>query len=317
MINTSTFETEIWPRFLRFGKTPKGLLTAMLTAFVLIAMPFLGASDLLPNVIACVAIAALMDFAIVIALRDKFEFPDGAILTGLIVALVLRPQEPLSTALAVTAIAIGAKHALRTRWSNVFNPAALALVAGAVLFGARQSWWGALPDAGVLGLIAVIAAGAFMADRINKLPLVGVFLVTYFGLFTLDSFLGTPDAVGEILRTPDVQAALFFAFFMLDDPPTCPIRYEDQVLFGVIVAAAGFVVFKLFGVDYYLASALLVGNGWESARRIWVHHQARGVQPQRSAVASRPAGWAPPPQRRQVLSSTQRGSAAESPWRRP
>jgi Na+-translocating ferredoxin:NAD+ oxidoreductase RnfD subunit len=272
---TSLLEPQSWSWLVRFGKTPKGLLLGVLVAFVVLAAPFLGLGLIFPNVIVCVVTAALLDLAIESALHDRWRFPDGAILTGLIVALVLRPQEPLMVAVAVTSIAIASKHALRTRWSNVFNPAAVALVIGALLLQADQSWWGALPNAGLLGLVALVVAGAFMADRINKLPLVAVFLGAYFGLFTLDSFIGEPMAVSEIFRTPDLQAALFFAFFMLDDPPTCPIRYEDQVLFGIIVAVAGFAIFKLLGVDYYLAAALLAGNAWESGRRIWTH---RGIQ---------------------------------------
>jgi Na+-translocating ferredoxin:NAD+ oxidoreductase RnfD subunit len=275
-LNAATlFEPEGWSWLVRFGKTPKGLLLGILIVFVVIAAPFAGIGLILPNLIACVATAALLDLAIESTLHDRRRFPDGAILTGLIVALVLRPQEPLSVAVAISSIAILSKHALRTPWSNVFNPAAVALVVGAIVFQAGQSWWGALPDTTLLGLGAVGAAGLFIADRINKLPLVAVFLGTYFGLFTIDSFIGEPMAVSEIFRTPDLQAALFFAFFMLDDPPTCPIRYEDQVLFGIIVAVAGFAIFKLLGVDYYLAGGLLAGNAWESSRRVWVH---RGAQ---------------------------------------
>ncbi len=319
MNDIAIHSSKTWERSLRYAKSPKGILIGILVGFVAIAIPFIGSGQLLTNVLVAVGFAALMDFALDLTLYDRLRLPDGAILTGLIIALVLRPQEPLATIIAVTGIAIGAKHALRTRWSNVFNPAALALVAGALIFGARQSWWGALPDAGVIGLLAVLVAGAFMADRINKLPLVGIFLAVYFGLFTLDSFLGTPTTVAEIFRTPDLQAVLFFGFFMLDDPPTCPIRYEDQAVFAAIVATTAFVVFKLFGVDYYLTSALLAGNAWESGRRIWAHRRAHATQPQRVA-APRPAGWAPAPPRRQTFSSTHSGSAAgdgHSAWRRP
>ena len=281
---TTLFEPEGWSRLMRFGKTPKGLLLAVLIAFAVIAAPFVGAGLILPNLVACVVTAALLDLAIESALHDRWRFPDGAILTGLIVALVLRPQEPLLVAVAISAIAIVSKHLLRTRWSNVFNPAAIALVVGAILFQAGQSWWGALPDTTLLGLVVVGAAGMLMADRINKLPLVVVFLGTYFGLFTLDSFIGEPMAVKEIFRTPDLQAVLFFAFFMLDDPPTCPIRYEDQVLFGIIVAVAGFAIFKLFGVDYYLAGALLAGNAWESGRRVWAHQVTQAARQSQARV---------------------------------
>ena len=301
---TPIYEAEALRKLQRFVRSPKGLLLIILSAFVVIATPFVGSGQIWTNVVASMFVAALLDVSIVMALYDRWDLPDGAMLTGMIVAMVLRPQEPLLVVLAIVAMAIMAKHLLRTRWSNVFNPAALALVIGALVFNAQESWWGALPDVTVLGLLAIAAAGGFMADRINKLPLVAVFLGAYFGLFTLDSFMGQPMAVSEIFRTPDLQAALFFAFFMLDDPPTCPIRYEDQIVFGVIVAATSFVVFKLLGVDYYLATGLLAGNAWESARRAWAHSASRVARPHPHQTPARPASrpatpqtssWARPP----------------------
>jgi enediyne biosynthesis protein E5 len=288
------FELAAWTWLVRFARTPKGLLLGTFAVFIILAAVFVGIGTLLPSVIACVAVAALLDVVIIKALRDRWRFPDGAILTGLIVAMVLRPQEPLIVAIAVALIAIASKHALRTRWSNAFNPAALALIVGAIMFHTGQSWWGALPDAGILGLVAVGAAGGFMADRINKLPLILVFLGIYFWLFTADSFIGEPMAVSEIFRTPDLHAALFFAFFMLDDPPTCPIRYEDQVVFGVIVGTASFAIFKVLGVDYYLVAALLLANAWESLRRLWVHRAAK-VGRAHGAQFKRPTVHAPSP----------------------
>jgi Na+-translocating ferredoxin:NAD+ oxidoreductase RnfD subunit len=280
-------QPETWSTVVHLARRPKGILIGILTAFVVVAAPFVGAGIILPNLIASVVVAALLDVAIVKALRDEWVFPDGAILTGLIVAMVLRPQEPVIVAAAIAAIAIASKHALRTRWSNVFNPAALALVVGALLFQAGQSWWGALPDAGILGLVVVGAGGGFIADRINKLPLVAVFLGTYFALFTLSSFMGNPATVSEIFRTPDLQAALFLAFFMLDDPPTCPIRYEDQAVFGAIVAVVSFGIFKLIGADYYLAAGVLAGNAWESGRRLWIQHESRVNPPQQPPASNR------------------------------
>lgn len=50
-----------------------------------------------------------------------------------------------------------------------------------------------------------------------------------------------------IFRGPDLEAALFFAFFMADDPLTCPARYGGQVTFGVIVAVASCLVFVMNG----------------------------------------------------------------------
>jgi Na+-translocating ferredoxin:NAD+ oxidoreductase RnfD subunit len=253
--------------FVRFLKTPKGLLLALLTVTTLVALANQPFDDAAPAVLIAMAVAALLDMGIIWVLRSEWEFPSGALLTGLIIGVILRPQEPTSVVVAVSVIAIVSKHVLRTRWSNIFNPAALALVASSFLFSTGQSWWGSMPDFGTVGIIVMCVTGLFIADRINKLPLVVVFLGAYFALFTVASFLGKPIDVAEVFRTPDLQATLFFAFFMVDDPPTCPARYEDQIPFGLIVAVASFLIFIIVGAVYFLPAGLLVANAWESGRR--------------------------------------------------
>jgi Na+-translocating ferredoxin:NAD+ oxidoreductase RnfD subunit len=94
-----------------------------------------------------------------------------------------------------------------------------------------------------------------------------VFLGSYYFLFTATAFLGEPRQVAEVFRTPDLQAVLFFAFFILTDPPTSPVRYPDQVVCGLIVAAASYAFFELVGGAYYLLAGVLVGNIWEAWRR--------------------------------------------------
>jgi Na+-translocating ferredoxin:NAD+ oxidoreductase RnfD subunit len=251
----------------RFLKTPKGLLLVLLTVTTLVALANQPLDDAAPAVLTAMAVAALLDMGIIWVLRAEWEFPSGALLTGLIIGVILRPQEPTSVVVAVSVIAIVSKHVLRTRWSNIFNPAALALVASSFLFSTGQSWWGSMPNFGPLGIIVLCAVGLFIADRINKLPLVVVFLGAYFALFTAASFLGKPVNVAEVFRTPDLQATLFFAFFMVDDPPTCPARYEDQIPFSLITAVASFVIFIAVGAVYFLPAGLLVANAWESGRR--------------------------------------------------
>jgi len=267
---------------LRFFKSPKGLLLIILGALTVIALPKQGVEQAVPEVLAAMAIAGGLDAGAIWLRRQRSEFPSGAILTGLIIALVLRPQESLSVVMITCAIAIATKQLLRTRWSNIFNPAALALVASSFLFSTGQSWWGALPDLGIVGFAVLLGAGLFIADRINKLPLVIAFLAGYFCLFTFASFIGKPVDVAEIFRTPDLQASLFFAFFMLDDPPTCPIHYEDQITFALVVALVSFLVFVVVGAVYFLPAGLLAGNAWESARRQF-HHMFRKPQPRPAA----------------------------------
>ena len=119
-----------------------------------------------------------------------------------------------------------------------------------------------------MGLVAVFATGVFIAARVNKLPLIVAFLGTYFLLFTVTAFVGDPGHVAEIFREPDVNAALFFAFYMLSDPPTSPAKQRDQIVYAVIVAVVSFAVFETLGAAYFLLAGALVANVWEAGRRV-------------------------------------------------
>jgi Na+-translocating ferredoxin:NAD+ oxidoreductase RnfD subunit len=207
-------------------------------------------------------------------MRGVWFFPSGALLSGLIVALILSPTEPIYVPLITAAIAVNSKYLFRARGRHIFNPAAIALVAAYFLFGSAQNWWGALPNLPVPFLVVLLVAGIFIADRVNKLPMVLPFLGCFFLLFTLVSFVGDPARVAEIFRAPDLNAALFFALFMLSDPPTSPARYCDQVWFGLIVAVSAFVIYLTLGGLYYLPAALLIGNAWEAWRRVTARSRA-------------------------------------------
>jgi Na+-translocating ferredoxin:NAD+ oxidoreductase RnfD subunit len=249
-----------------FFKTPKGLLTIILVIFVVFAAPPQGIGAAKGLVSATIA-AALVDTLILRAMKKVWEFPSGAVLTALITAMVLRAQEPWYI-VAITAVAaVLSKYMFRSRSANVFNPAALAIIASFYAFHTGQSWWGALTEIGPIGTILLVAAGIFITDRVNKAPLVLAFLGTYFLLFTVTAFVGDARWVAEIFRTPDFEAVLYFAFIILTDPPTSPAKYPDQIVFGVIVAVVSYAFFEWGGVVYYLLAGVLVGNVWEAWRR--------------------------------------------------
>jgi Na+-translocating ferredoxin:NAD+ oxidoreductase RnfD subunit len=233
----------------------------------------IGVSRIAVPVAAAVLAAAVVD-APILRMRGRWwTIPDGAILTGLFVAMVLSPFEPWYVAAATSAVAVASKYVARGRTANVFNPAALGLVVTYFAMGTGHDWWGALADAGPAGLVALLVVGAFIVDRVNKAPLVLAFLGTYFLLFTAMAFAGDPRVVAEIFRAPDANAALFFACFILTDPPTSPVKYRDQIVCGVLVAVAAFVVFEALGAVHYLLSGVLIGNLWEAWRRRQVDRQ--------------------------------------------
>jgi len=251
-----------------FFRTPKGLLTIVLILLAAIAAPHEGIRTIAPGLLSAVAVAAALDLLILRSRHTRWEFPSGAVLTALIIVMVLSAQTPWYVVTLTSAFAILTKYLVRTRAGNVFNPAALAIVATFPVFHAGQSWWGALPEVAPAVQAALVVSGVFIADRVNKMPLVLAFLAIYYSLFTLTSFVSDPAWVSEVFRTPDLQAVLFFALFILTDPPTSPVRYRDQLVFAVIVAVVSYAVFEWIGAVYYLLAGVLVANVWEAWRRV-------------------------------------------------
>jgi Na+-translocating ferredoxin:NAD+ oxidoreductase RnfD subunit len=251
----------------KFFKTPKGLLVIALALLIPLAAAHSGFAVVAPGV-AAAAIAAMLVDAPILRYRDKeWSFPSGALLTGLLVAMVLSPFGSWKVAAATAAIGVLSKYVARGRSANVFNPAALALVVSYFAFDTGHSWWGALPELPILALTALFVTGVFITDRVNKMPAVLAFLGVHFLLFTLTAFVGDPARVAELYREPDLHAALFFAFFMVTDPPTSPPKARDQIVFGVITAVVSYLVFELVGAVYFLLAGLLVANVWEAWRR--------------------------------------------------
>ncbi len=243
-----------------------------------LAAPPEGTRIVWSALLVAVAVASAVDLPFLWRKRHRWEFPSGAILTGLLIVMVLSPRTPWYVPACSSAIAIVSKYVFRTRAANIFNPAALALVLAFYAFHTAQSWWGALPNLTPFALIALFASGVFIADRVNKMPLVLMFLAVYFLLFSLAAFVSDPSQVAEIFRAPDLHAALFFAFFILTDPPTSPVKYGDQLICAVIVAAASFAAFEWVGAAYYLLAGVLLGNVWEAWRR---YSSSRGRQVER------------------------------------
>ena len=258
----------------RFFRTPKGLLLLIFVLLLAVAIPAEGARTVAAGLAAAVTLAAAID-AVALRIRGgTWEFPSGAILTALIVAMVLSAQERWYVTASTSVVAILSKYVFRGHSANIFNPAALGIVLMFYVFESGESWWGALPDVTPAATLVLVATGIFITDRVNKMPMVLAFLGAYYALFTLTAFVGEPRLVAEVFRTPDLQAVLFFAFFILTDPPTSPTKYRDQIICGILVAVVSYAVFEWVGVVYYLLAGVLAGNLWEAWRR-WRTRRSR------------------------------------------
>jgi Na+-translocating ferredoxin:NAD+ oxidoreductase RnfD subunit len=252
----------------RFFRTPKGVALIVLVLLAVVAGAGKGLALVAPGVASAVLAGMLVDAPILRAIKKRWTFPSGALLTGLIVAMVLSPYQAWYVAAVTSVVGVLSKYLVRFHTANVFNPAALALVSTFYVFHTGQSWWGALPELPPVAVSLLLVTGAFICYRVNKIPAALAFLGAYYLLATVTAFVGEPKTVAELYRAPDVHAALYFAFFMVTDPPTSPPKAREQIVFGIITAAASYAVFELIGAAYFLLAGLLVANAWEGWRRI-------------------------------------------------
>jgi Na+-translocating ferredoxin:NAD+ oxidoreductase RnfD subunit len=260
----------------RWVRAPKGQLLIIFAIMLAIVVPSAGGQALVPNLLAALVPACLIDGVWMAVESRRWRVPTSAILSALIVFIILSTNESWLVVAWTSSFAILSKRILRGGREHVFNPAALALLWAPIAFGSGESWWGAFGDLPRIWIALLLIVGLFLTDRLNKFPLVLAFLATYFGLFTVVS-LSNPSGVAEMFREPFLQAALFLAFFMLTDPPTSPNRYGDQFWFGVLAALSAGVAQLMGAGQVFLLVGVLISNAALAVVRYWRRRAARGT----------------------------------------
>lgn len=216
----------------------------MIIILVIIAIAGLYITGMyhLQQLIVVPLMAAILDYVIKYYRFKSRKLPKTAVISGLLIAMVIETSLPLQIAAAF--VAILSKHIIATKASNIFNPAAFAIVTTG-FFGTGASWWATSTPLVLLGI--------FIIYKIRKVTLAITFLLTYFLLsaMTTTSF--------SLLQFYNLTV-LFFAFFMLIEPKTSTYTKKSMIVFGVSAAIlASLIQFFLLPVDFLLF-ALLVMN---------------------------------------------------------
>lgn len=245
--------------FKQWIKTPKSYV--FFTMIILLLFSSIGAHSILGLLTSILAVLVCLLLDIILCLMEKRKriFPDGAAITGLIIALILSATTPVVIIIATAGIAILSKHILKYKKKPIFNPAAFGLFISILLFHSQQSWWGAFGDLSAWTTLFLLIPGYMVTSRINKFPQVFMFLGTTFALLFIMGQLHIGDSF-DALRPPFINATLFFGFFMITDPPTTPATDKDQLIFSIIVAIVGTVIYALYGGLMYLFIGLFAGN---------------------------------------------------------
>lgn len=250
----------------------RGLTPKLYVLWVLVGLTAIGmfnTKDLHGQVIivgTSVLTGAVFDLIMGMYQERKNLFPDGAIVTGLIISLVLSAATPWYLCSMITLIALLSKHFLKNNRKPLFNPAAFGLLVAIVLFSSMESWWGGLSMLPAWCVVFLLIGGYLVVNRVNKFPLVFAFLGTYFLLLLVLGYFHVGNVAGDELRVPFLNSTLFLAFFMLTDPLTSPAKYKDQIIFGMITAIVAALLYAAYGWLGYLLGALLTANVWSFIR---------------------------------------------------
>ena len=191
-------------RLLRWPRTPKALLLAALLLLVAIAAPGEGIAHVVGQLAVAMAVAALVDLVLNRVRYGVVGFPDGALITGLLVSMVLIAGATPQVAAVAAGLAVASKFFLRTNQVHLFNPAALGLLLCLALLPTGQSWWGALTDLPWPAIAILVLCVVVVANRVHRLPMVIAFLGVYFAIFCLMALplmAGVPR-IAEIFRLP-------------------------------------------------------------------------------------------------------------------
>jgi len=266
----------------------KSLLIASLVVLTLIAVMVHGAGDVMPQTLIAVTVACVLDIALRSWLTGVRALPTGALITGLIVALLLPEGQLWYVPLAASSIAIISKYVLRWRGRNVFNPAGFGIAAAVVLFTGqlqyghasyleaaprmhyaqavlRMEGWsfvlgGGHGWTGSTSAVAVVILGAVLVHRIRRIELVTSHLVTYVALVAGFAVLTRQELAIRVLLEIFATGLLFFTFFMLTDPATSPRTTMGRIVYGGLTGVLSFVLRLTASPVLFLLLALLAAN---------------------------------------------------------
>ena len=221
----------------------------------------------------CVSFSALADIVFTYVRKKTLFIPYSAVITGLILSLVADPYAPWFQILVICVAAIGTKHFLRITGRHMFNPAAIGLLTGWIIYGIHPSWWG--PSLYTPGTFTVPNTIIFL----SFLPLAFVscykykrfyIVISFLFLFVILRLLIFPStslpSVFSLIISPGM---VFYAVVMLVEPRTSPVGKSRQVLYGLFVALVLTVLVYVVGnsnpeINSYFPDlsivSLLVGN---------------------------------------------------------
>lgn len=250
-------------------RMPKAQIAGLLVLLFASSAPFIGILEASYLLLLCLGFTVFLDMAWGYVGRKIVSVPYAAIVTGLILTLLIDPGAQWYQILVICVAAVGIKNLTRGMTGRVlFNPAGFGILAGWIFFGLNPSWWGIAIYGGSNGVANIImyfliaGIGFVSCIRLKKYYAVLAYILAYSVL----SFFVLSSSVASVLQTVISPGVLFFAFLMLPEPMTSPVRKNRQILYGLFIAALSVLFvfmasrFSVENLPDFSILALLIGN---------------------------------------------------------
>lgn len=163
--------------------------------------------------------------------------------------------------IATPVLAMASKYLLAIKKRHIFNPAALGVVAIALLSPENTAiWWIGTP----FMTFFVLLGGILLTRKLRKEAMVLSFITAYFISITLTTILRT-ESFSTFFTSFQFSflksVTLFFAFVMLVEPLTTPVTKKLQIYYAIFVALlySNFHL-SIFTIAVTPEQALIFGN---------------------------------------------------------
>jgi len=260
------------------------LLAAVVISILVIGVSALGFRVSVPQILAALVTAALIEIGWSLHQTGKLIWPASALNTATGIALILRVVGTDSgdywtwrgwyLFALVAAFALFTKYVVRYQGAHVFNPSNIALVVVFLLLGSSQVepldfWWAPLEGWMVVAYAIILAGGIYILSRLRLLLMpLAFWLVLAAGLGLLaasghciSARWALQPVCGStfwwvVITSPEM---LFFLFFMITDPKTIPAGRVARVVFAASIALLCTLLIAPQTTEFGAKVALLTG----------------------------------------------------------
>lgn len=218
---------------------PKSQFICFLAFFFISAMFHLSLDLALRVLVLCVAFSVITDLAFTYIRKRRIFAPYSAVISGLILALVIEPRLSWIHILTLSATAMGAKNFIRISDKHIFNPAAIGLLIGWIIFKQYPSWWAAtlysenFVIANAFIYFSLLCLCFISCYRYKRYAVVLSYLVSF---AILSALFSSPISIQSLFITIVSPGILFYVIVMLTEPMTSPVHKTRQILYGFAVA---------------------------------------------------------------------------------